>query len=133
MLEKFITQLQMSPLASLHFYGMSHSTTFALGKKKNTHNICRQPASIVSDTVLDKGGHYPNKSEKQLLCQYCHKRSMWACVRCNVTLCSKHKCSTVFVVFLVLIFLALVVFSIMNPSNSPNLPAWVLEQVSCIK
>lgn len=98
----------MSPSASLHFCEMSH-----LGKKKKKKKtICRRPATIVSDTVLDKGGHLSNKLRKHLLCQYCHKRSMWACV--NVTLCLKHGCSAVFVVFLVLIFLALVVFSIMN-------------------
>lgn len=67
-------------------------TRYYLRLGTKDHYIRRRPASIVSDIVLDKGGHFPSKLEKQLRCQYCHKRSMWACAKCNITLCLKHGC-----------------------------------------
>lgn len=78
------------PIDLLAFLG--NVTWYYLRLGIRNHSIRRRPASIVSDIVLDKGGHFPHKLEKQLRCQSCHMRSMWVCVKCNVTLCLKHGC-----------------------------------------
>lgn len=67
-------------------------TRYYLRLGTKDHTIRRRPASIVSDIVFDKGGHFPNKLEKQLRCRCCHKRSMWECAKCQITLCLKHGC-----------------------------------------
>lgn len=67
-------------------------TRYYLRLGTRNQSIRRRPASTVCDIVLDKGGHFQHKLEKQLRCQSCHMRSMWACVKCDVTLCLKHGC-----------------------------------------
>ena len=69
-----------------------HYLSFSCKGSRQSCDRARNPGSVPRSVVSDRGGHFPNKLEKQQHCAVCHARVRWRCKKCLKTLCVERDC-----------------------------------------